>query len=139
MLHKHSGLLGISGYAADMRDLLAEAENGDRRCQQAIDVFCYRIKKYIGSYIASLNGVEAIIFTGGIGENAAPIRSKILEEMDHLGIVMDESLNTEIKTAKKISSEKSKTEVYVIPTNEELVIALDAAKIALASKQTPWA
>ena len=139
LLHKHSGLLGISGYAADMRDLLEEAENGDRRCQQAIDVFCYRIKKYIGSYFASLNGADAIIFTGGIGENAAAIRSKILENLDHLGFEMDESLNRELRSGTKVSTENSKTEIHVIPTNEELVIAIDAAKIALASKQTPWA
>lgn len=139
LLHKHSGLLGISGYAADMRDLLAEAENGDRRCRQAIDVFCYRIKKYIGSYFASLNGADAIIFTGGIGENAAPVRRQILEEMDYLGIKIDQDKNDPAKSDIKISADDSAVEVYVIPTNEELVIAIDAAKIATASKQTPWA
>lgn len=139
LLNKHSGLLGISGYAADMRDLLEEAEKGDRRCKEAIDVFCYRAKKYIGSYIASLNGVDAIIFTGGIGENSAPIRSQILANLDGLGIKLDENLNNEIPETKKINSKDSKTEVYVIPTNEELVIAIDSAKIAIASKQTPWA
>lgn len=139
LLNKHSGLLGISGYAADMRDLLEEAEKGDRRCKEAIDVFCYRAKKYIGSYIASLNGVDAIIFTGGIGENSAPIRSQILANLDGLGIKLDESLNNDIPENKRIHSKDSKTEVYVIPTNEELVIAIDSAKIAIASKQTPWA
>lgn len=139
LLNKHSGLLGLSGFAGDMRDLLEEAENGDRRCKEAVDVFCYRAKKYIGSYIASLNGVDAIIFTGGIGENAPQIRSQILAEMDNLGIKVDEKLNSDIPENKKINSADSKTEVYVIPTNEELVIAIDSAKIALASKQTPWA
>ena len=139
LLNKHSGLLGLSGYAADMRDLLEEAENGDRRCNEAIDVFCYRAKKYIGSYIASLNGVDAIIFTGGIGENAHQIRSKILENMEGLGIEVDESANKSIPENLKISSSTSKVDVMVIPTNEELVIAIDAAKIAIASKQTPWA
>ncbi|MFA5668387.1 MAG: acetate kinase [Balneolaceae bacterium] len=139
LLNKHSGLLGLSGYAADMRDLLEEAENGDRRCNEAIDVFCYRAKKYIGSYMASLNGVDAIIFTGGIGENAHQIRSKILENMEGMGIEIDESANRSIPENMKISSSTSKVDVMVIPTNEELVIAIDAAKIAIASKQTPWA
>jgi acetate kinase len=139
LLNKHSGLLGLSGYAADMRDLLDEAESGDRRCNEAIDVFCYRVKKYIGSYIASLNGVDAIIFTGGIGENAAPIRSKILEDMEYAGISIDKTFNQNLEGKTKISTEDSNTEVHVIPTNEELVIAIDAAKIATASKQTPWA
>lgn len=138
LLNKHSGLLGLSGYAADMRDLLEEADNGDRRCMEAIEVFCYRIKKYIGSYVAALNGVDAIIFTGGIGENAAPIRSKVLNDLDYLGLAVDEQKNAELAET-KISSDDSKAEIHVIPTNEELVIAIDAAKIALASKQTPWA
>lgn len=138
LLHKHSGLLGLSGYAADMRDLLQEAENGDRRCQQAIEVFCYRIKKYIGSYIATLNGTDAIIFTGGIGENAAPIRLKVLEQLSGLGIEIDEQRNETLSEGTLISSDNSNVEVHVIPTNEELVIAIDAAKIALAAKQSPW-
>lgn len=139
LLNKHSGLLGLSGYAADMRDLLEEAERGDRRCSEAIEVFCYRVKKYIGSYIASMNGVDAIIFTGGIGENAAPVRQKILEGMDYADIKLDEQKNMNAEGAAKISSDDSKVDVQVIPTNEELVIAIDAAKIATASKQTPWA
>ncbi len=139
LLNKHSGLLGLSGYAGDMRDLLEEAENGDRRCKEAIDVFCYRARKYIGSYIAALNGVDAIVFTGGIGENAPQIRAQILAEMDNLGIEVDEARNKDIPDNLIISTTDSKTQVYVIPTNEELVIAIDSSKIALASKQTPWA
>ncbi len=139
LLNKHSGLLGLSGYAADMRDLLEEAANGDRRCNEAIDVFCYRAKKYIGAYIASLNGVDAIIFTGGIGENAPQIRSRILDGLDGLGIELDESRNRVIPEDQIISSDASGVDVLVIPTNEELVIAIDAAKIATASRQTPWA
>lgn len=139
LLNKHSGLLGLSGYAADMRDLLEEAESGDRRCNEAIDVFCYRVKKYIGSYITAMNGVDAIIFTGGIGENAAPIRSKILKDMEYSGIEVDEKKNIALSEGTMISTDNSSVEVHVIPTNEELVIAIDAAKIASASKQTPWA
>lgn len=139
LLNKHSGLLGLSGYAADMRDLIEEADDGDKRSQEAIDVFCYRAKKYIGSYIAALNGVDAIIFTGGIGENAPLIRSKILSDMDTFGINMDEKKNLEITDDLKVNSENSNVDIYVIPTNEELVIAIDAAKIAITSQQTPWA
>ncbi|MCP9292703.1 acetate/propionate family kinase [Gracilimonas sediminicola] len=139
LLNKHSGLLGLSGYAADMRDLLDEAESGDRRSNEAIDVFCYRVKKYIGSYIAALNGVDAIIFTGGIGENAAPIREKILGDMQYAGIEIDGEKNGNLNGDTKISSDTSQVDVHVIPTNEELVIAIDSAKIATASKQTPWA
>jgi acetate kinase len=139
LLNKHSGLLGLSGFAGDMRDLLEEAENGDRRCNEAIEVFTYRAKKYIGSYAAALNGVDAIVFTGGIGENAPQIRSKLLENMDYLGIKIDEEKNNVRAKVATISTADSKVEVMVIPTNEELVIAIDSAKIAIASKQTPWA
>jgi len=140
LLNKHSGLLGLSGFAADMRDLISEAQKGDRRCQQAIDVFCYNIKKYIGAYIATLNGCDAIIFTAGIGENSPLVRSQSLNGLEYLGIEIDsgKNQNTEPQTIQKISSESSKTAVYVIPTNEELVIAIDTAKIAQASNQSPW-
>ncbi|MEO1022856.1 MAG: acetate kinase [Bacteroidota bacterium] len=138
LLNKHSGLLGLSGFAADMRDLMEEAEDGDRRSQEAIDVFCYRAKKYIGSYIATLNGCDAIIFTGGIGENAAGIREQILDGLDGMGIKLDKDKNNS-PDPNQIHQDTSSTELYVIPTNEELVIAIDAAKIAIASKQTPWA
>ena len=139
LLNKHSGLLGLSGYAGDMRDLLAEAEQGDRRCNEAVDVFCYRAKKYIGSYMAALNGVDALIFTGGIGENSPTIRTKIVQDLEYLGLEIDQKKNNEIEGFGPIHSEQSKVEIYVVPTNEELVIAIDAAKIAIASKQTPWA
>jgi acetate kinase len=139
LLNKHSGLLGLSGYAGDMRDLLTEAEQGDRRCNEAVDVFCYRAKKYIGSYMAALNGADALIFTGGIGENSPTIRTKIVQDLDYLGLEIDQKKNNELEGFGPIHSEQSKVEIYVVPTNEELVIAIDAAKIAIASKQTPWA
>jgi acetate kinase len=140
LLNRHSGLLGLSGYASDMRDLIAEAGKGDRRCQQAIDVFCYKIKQYVGSYIASMNGCDAIIFTAGIGENSPLIRMQALQNMDYLGIKVDDQLNenAERGTIQKISTEDSRIEVYVVPTNEELVIAIDTAKIAEATAQSPW-
>lgn len=140
MLNRHSGLLGLSGYASDMRDLIAEASNGDRRCQQAIDVFCYDIKKYVSSYIGVMNGCDAILFTAGIGENSPLIRKKALAEMENLGILLDEKRNENVRPGEitKISDDTSGVDVYVVPTNEELVIAIDAAKIASASGQTPW-
>lgn len=140
LLNRHSGLLGLSGYAADMRDLVDEAQKGDRRCQQAIDVFCYKIKQYIGSYMASMNGCDAILFTAGIGENSALIRKKAVEGMDFLGVKLDEDRNEAVKPGEltRISTDDSKVAIYVVPTNEELVIAIDAAKIARASAQSPW-
>lgn len=140
LLNRHSGLLGLSGYASDMRDLIEEAEHGDRRCQQAIDVFCYKIKQYIGSYIATMNGCDAIIFTAGIGENSPLVRKQSLAEMEGLGIELDEKKNESVTPGKieKISTDNSGTEIYVVPTNEELVIAIDTAKIAKATNQTPW-
>lgn len=140
LLNRHSGLLGLSGYAADMRDLIEEAAKGDRRCQQAVDVFCYKVKQYIGAYMATLNGCDAIIFTAGIGENSPLVRKMALSGLENLGIVIDDSKNENAggNGAVKISSDTSATEVYVIPTNEELVIAIDTAKIAQASGQSPW-
>lgn len=140
LLNRHSGLLGLSGYASDMRDLISEAKKGDHRCQQAIDVFCHDIKQYIGSYIATLNGCDAIIFTAGIGENSSLVRQQSLEGMDYFGIEIDKDRNESVTPGKieKISTDASKIEVYVVPTNEELVIAIDTAKIAEASVQSPW-
>lgn len=140
MLNRHSGLLGLSGYAADMRDLIEEAANGDRRCQQAIDVFCYNVKKFVSTYIGVLNGCDAILFTAGIGENSPVIREKSLENMNQLGVEIDPERNRSAKSGEitKISTDASSTEIYIIPTNEELVIAIDAAKIASASGQSPW-
>jgi acetate kinase len=140
MLNRNSGLLGLSGYAADMRDLISEAENGDRRCEQAIDVYCYRIKQYIGSYMAVLNGCDAILFTAGVGENSALIRSRVLKNLEYMGIKIDEERNQNQSGLRefRISSNDSKVEVWVIPTDEEMVIALDAAKIATGFRQSPW-
>jgi len=140
LLNRHSGLLGLSGFAADMRELIIEAENGDRRCQQAIDVFCYKVKQYIGSYIASMNGCDAILFTAGIGENSPLIRQQSVKQMEFLGIKLDEDRNNNAPPGEltRISADDSKIDIYVVPTNEELVIAIDAAKIAQASAQSPW-
>lgn len=140
LLNRHSGLLGLSGYAADMRDLINEMNNGDYRCKQAVDVYCYRIKQYIGSYMAAMNGCDAILFTAGIGENSALIRELVLSNLEYMGIQLDkEANNNAIGNGEQlISTADSPIKVYVIPTNEELVIALDAAKIAQAANQSPW-
>jgi acetate kinase len=135
LLNRYSGLLGLSGYAADMRDLIDEADRGDARCQQAIEIFCHRARGYLGQYLAVLNGADALVFTAGIGENSPRIRAQICADMDQLGIRIDPQRNEQaVGTETLISTEDSAVQVWVIPTNEELVIAIDAAKIAGARK-----
>ena len=132
LLNKQSGLLGISGLTDDMRDLLAESrEHDDRRARLAIEIFCYRARKYIGSYLAAMNGAEAIVFTGGIGENSPEIRAKICGELKWLGVELDAELNSANGVLKngQISSDKSRVSVFVIPTNEELLIARDTVRV----------
>jgi acetate kinase len=132
LLNKQSGLLGISGLTDDMRELLAEAhEHNDRRARLAIEIFCYRARKYIGSYLAAMNGAEAIVFTGGIGENSAEIRSRICDELNWLGVELDPELNSNHGASKsgQISSGGSRVAVYVVPTNEELLIARDTVRV----------
>ena len=140
MLNRYSGLLGLSGYASDMRDLLEEAASGDRRCQQAIDVFCYRAKGYVGRYMAALGGCDVLAFTAGIGTYAAPVREKICEGLEGLGIEIAPEANRAASGAEaRISTEGSRTQVWVVPTNEELVIAQDASRLAAAARQSPYA
>jgi acetate kinase len=132
LLNKESGLLGISGLTDDMRELLAEAhEHDDRRARLAIEIFCYRARKYIGSYLAAMNGAEAIVFTGGIGENSAEIRAKICGELTWLGVELDAERNAKhgVDQKGKISSDSSRVSVCVIPTNEELLIARDTVRV----------
>ena len=130
LLNKKSGVLGISGISNDMRALLKAESSGNSRAKLAIDVFCYRIKKYIGSYLAVLNGAEAIVFTAGIGENSPTVRERSCRDMENLGIVLDKekNLNT-IAREGIISHENSPIKVLVIPTNEELLIASETYKI----------
>jgi acetate kinase len=132
MLNKHSGLLGISGLTGDMRDLLAEeAQYQDRRARLAIDVFCQRVKKYIGGYAAVLDRVDSIIFTGGIGQNAPDLRARICADMHNMGIELDEVANERTRDGVmgKISRDDAAMGVYVIPTNEELLIARDTYRV----------
>ena len=132
LVNKQSGLLGLSGLTNDMRELLAEAaENGDRRARLAIDIFCYRAAKYIGSYLAAMNGADAIIFTGGIGENSPEVRRLICEKLAWMGIDIKPALNEKLSGGGEgiISADSARLKVYVIPTNEELLIARDAARL----------
>ena len=132
LLNKGSGLLGISGLTHDMRELIAEAEeSGDRRARLAIEIFCYRIRKYIGAYLAALNGADAVIFSGGIGENSALIRSKICEGMLWAGIELDDARNADHVRGREgvISTDDSRVKVWTIPTNEELLIARDTVRL----------
>ncbi len=131
LLNKKSGLLGVSEISNDMRNLLQAKDRGDKKAKLAIDVFCYHLKKYIGSYMAVLGKTDAIIFTAGIGENVPYVRRKSLEEMEDLGIEIDEKKNKEARGIEaRISRESSKVKVWVIPTNEEIRIAFDTYEIA---------
>lgn len=138
LLNKQSGLLGISGLTDDMRELLAEAhENNDRRARLAIEIFCYRARKYIGAYLAAMNGADAIVFTGGIGENSPEIRAKICEGLAWLGIQVEPGRNAAHTAGREgeISADGSRVGVYVIPTNEELLIARDTVRVVKGAPQ----
>lgn len=138
LLNKQSGLLGISGLTNDMRELLEEAEeNYDRRARLAIEIFAYRARKYIGAYLAAMGGAEAIVFTGGIGQNSPFVRASILDGLEWLGVELDEEANarTTGQTAGRISREGSRMGVWVIPTDEELLIARDTVRLVLGIEQ----
>jgi len=127
LLNKHSGLIGISGESSDMREILTAVKDNQQRAKWAFEIFCYRIKKYVGAYAAAMGGLDALVFTGGIGENSQEIREEVCKEMEFLGIHLDDLKNQNAELV--ISTENSKVSVMRIPTNEELVIALDTAKI----------
>jgi acetate kinase len=127
LLNKHSGLIGISGESSDMREILTAVKDNQQRAKWAFEIFCYRIKKYVGAYAAAMGGLDALVLTGGIGENSKEIREEVCKEMEFLGIHLDDLKNQ--NGDEIISTENSKVAVMRIPTNEELVIALDTAKI----------
>ena len=131
LLNKQSGLLGISGLTNDMRELLAEAEeHDDRRAWLAIEIFCYRVRKYVGSYLAAMGGADALCFAGGIGENAPAVRAMICEGLEFAGIRVDPSLNRACSGSEaRISPDGAHPEVWVIPTDEELLIARDTYRV----------
>jgi len=129
-LNKKSGFIGVSGISSDNRDICKARKERHHRAQLTTEMLTYEIKKYIGSFIAVMNGADAIIFTGGIGENAPEIRAEALQNLENLGIKIDKELNAGIRgVTKKISTDDSKIQVWVVPTNEELLIARDTLKI----------
>ncbi len=131
ILNKKSGVLGVSGLSNDMRDLEKGADEGNKRAHLALVLFANRVKKYIGAYMADMNGCDAVIFTAGIGENGSRIRKMICENLENLGIEIDDKLNQEAIRGKamRISKEGSRVAVYVIPTNEELLLARDTVRV----------
>ncbi len=133
LLNKHSGLMGLSGLSNDMRTLLEAEQGGNDRARVAIDVFCYRLTKYVAAYLGVLGGADGIAFAGGIGENAPAIRRRAVEPLAGLGIRLDEEKNLAARGAEtEISAPGSSARVFVIPTNEEILIARDTAKIVSA-------
>ena len=138
LLNKHSGLLGVSGLTNDMRELLDEArENNDRRARLAVEIFCYRVRKYVGSYLAAMNGADAVVFTGGIGENSAEVRARVCDGLQWLGLEIDAARNHEHAGGREglISADGSRLAAYVIPTDEELLIARDTVRCVLGAPQ----
>ncbi len=130
LLNKHSGLLGLSGTSNDMRALLAAEAEGHPRARLAVDVFCYRLKKYLASYLGALGGVDAVAFAGGIGENAPAVRARSTAGLEALGIALDPERNEPARgTEAEISSAGSGVRVFVVPTNEEILIARDTCRI----------
>lgn len=133
LLNHKSGLLGVSGVSRDIRDVAAAAEQGNPDAALAIEMFCYRVRKYIGQYMAVLGGTEAIIFGGGIGEHADQIRARVCEGLKHLGIAFDPERNRAANGRElRFSSDDSEVELYVIPLDEELYIARAAAKLLVS-------
>ncbi len=137
LINKFSGMIGVSGVSSDMREIQdAAANKKNPRAKLALEMFCYRIKKYIGSYAAAMEGIDAIVFTGGIGENSAPTRAEVCKGLEFMGLEFDTKKNETVKAKEsEISKPNSKVKAVVIPTNEELVIALDTFEIIKNGKK----
>ena len=129
VLNKESGMLGLSCKSSDFRDLLKGIEEGDKKCKTAVNVFCYQASKFIGSYAAAMNGLDALVFTAGVGENNPGIRKNICERLGFMGIKIDDIPNNTRGEEIKISTEDSAIPVYVVPTNEELAIARETVAL----------
>ena len=136
ILNKKSGLLGISGVSNDMREVQQAARDGNRRAQLALDLFAYRIKKYIGAYMAVLGRLDALVFTGGIGEHASKVRAAICSDMEEFGIELDASENEDPKAkgSRTVSTNRAKVKVLIVPTDEEAMIAHDTLEIATQAR-----
>ncbi|OXM85988.1 acetate/propionate family kinase [Paenibacillus rigui] len=130
MLNKHSGLMAISGISSDMREIVQAMGTGDRSATLAFEMYEYRLRKYIGAYAAAMNGIDAIVFTAGVGENSADLRAAVCRKLTFLGLELDEEANERRSgEERRISTDSSKVQVWVIPTNEELVIARDTHQL----------
>ena len=130
ILNKKSGLLGLSGISSDFRDVTKASKEGNNQAEIALEAFAYRVAKYVGSYAAAMNGVDAIAFTAGVGENDAPMRQRICKYFGYLGITIDADANDKFRgTEGVISTADSKVKVMVIPTNEELKIAQETLEL----------
>jgi acetate kinase len=130
LLNKHSGVLGVSGISSDMREVESAAEEGDERAVLALKMYEYRVRKYIGAYAAAMGGVDLLIFTGGIGENAFETRENICRDLEFMGLRFDRHANEGIRGKELVISKKdSKVTVMIIPTNEEFVIASETRDI----------
>jgi acetate kinase len=133
LLGSKSGLAGVSGTCGDVRDLMDAAAKGNREAQLALDVFVYSIRHYLGAFLLELGGVDAITFSGGIGENCAEIRGGVLKDLGGFGIELDEKKNQSIKGEGPVAAEKSKVKVFVVPANEEVIVARETVEIAARS------
>lgn len=132
MLNEESGLLGVSGRSNDLRDILAGAEAGDERCRLALDIYCYRIRKYVGAYAAALGGLDLLVFTGGVGENSPPVRAAVCEALGFLGLRLDARANSAAQGVETcVSAPDSKVRVLVVPTDEERLIAEETAALVV--------
>jgi acetate kinase len=137
LLNKHSGLIGVSGVSNDMRSLLEAEAGGDERARLAVDVFCYRLKKYVAAYVGALGGVDGLAFAGGIGENAPVVRERSLSGLAVLGLELDPERNRAARGQDaEIGTAGGRARVFVVPTNEELLIARDTAGIVSAPRRS---
>ena len=134
MLNKKSGVLAVSGVSSDFRDLESGAANGNQDCRLALDKFCYEVAKYVGSYAAALNGIDVLTFTAGVGENGPDTRAAVCSYLEFMGVKLDPEKNNVRGKETLISTPDSKVQVWVIPTNEELMIAQDTAELVNAAK-----
>ncbi|MBL7970674.1 MAG: acetate kinase [Prolixibacteraceae bacterium] len=136
LFNKHAGMLGISGVSSDMREIETAKANGNERAKLALDMYNYRVKKYIGSYIAGMGGLDILIMTGGIGENADTTREGVLSDLDFLGVSLDVQKNKGFRSEGIISTPESKVKIIVVPTDEELMIALDTEEIVFSRNKS---
>lgn len=136
LFNKHAGMLGISGVSSDMREIEMAKASGNERAKLALDVYNYKVKKYIGSYIAAMGGLDILILTGGIGENAGATREGICGELDFMGISLDYEKNKRFRSEGMISTPDSRVKIMVVPTEEELMIALDTEEIVISQNKS---